>query len=139
MNSRASLFELKGRPSVSGSTSHNTVLATEESKQRRIQQRLAQKQQEYESLLQLKQHADSLLASMQQLETELGSLSQGTETVASVMANWANVFKAINMSTIGLQKQQEEQEAGEEQTESRTRHSDSEMPETLVRIPIQRE
>lgn len=94
-----------------------------------IQQRIAQKQQEYESLLQLKLQSESLLRSMQDLEGKLGTLNGGTAAVASVLSNWANVFKAINMSTIKMQENQavsDERELGEE------------MPETLVRISTEK-
>lgn len=90
-----------------------------------IQQRIAQKEQEYNSLQQLKSQSDTLLRSMQELESKLGTLNGGTEAVASVLANWANVFKAINISTLKMQE---------------TRNGDGEfggpdeMPESLVRI-----
>jgi DASH complex subunit DAD2 len=124
---------------ASASGDRGVPAANKEGMQQRIQQRIAAKEQEYESLLQLKQHADTLLASMKQLETELSTLSQGTETVASVMANWANVFKAINISTINLQKQQEAQDDEAEGVTLQSSDTTKEMPGTLVRIPIGRD
>lgn len=93
-----------------------------------IQQRIAQKQQEFEALSQLKTQSDSLLRSMQDLETKLDTLNSGTETVASVLSNWANVFKAINMSTVKMQEAKEGN--GEQESSDKV----DEMPETLVRI-----
>lgn len=97
-----------------------------------IQQRIAQKQQEYESLLQLKTHSESLLRSMQDLEGKLGTLNGGTAAVASVLANWANVFKAINMSTIKMQEKQVTSDTSDEKDLAQ------EMPETLVRISTEK-
>ncbi|CCG82233.1 Putative uncharacterized protein [Taphrina deformans PYCC 5710] len=94
-----------------------------------IQQRIAQKQQEYESLLQLKTQSDSLLRSMQDLETKLDTLNGGTEAVASVLSNWASVFKAINVSTV---KMQEARGDGDESA------PENDMPETLVRISTEK-
>ena len=93
-----------------------------------IQQRIAVKQQEYEALSQLKLQSASLLRSMQDLETKLDTLNGGTQAVASVLANWASVFKAINMSTIRMQEACGDLESDE---------SAAEMPETLVRIATQ--
>lgn len=90
-----------------------------------IQQRIAQKQEEYNALQQLKLQSDSLLRSMQDLETKLDTLNGGTEAVASVLANWANVFRAINISTL---KMQEKRSAGDDMD------GPDEMPEPLVRI-----
>ena len=86
-----------------------------------IQDRIAHKQSEFDSLLQLKSQSDILLRSMQELESKLGTLTGGTDAVASVLANWANVFKAINISTLRMQERSEE-------------GGDDEMPDPLVRI-----
>lgn len=116
MNSRSSSIYKANKGASSSSTKEG------------IQQRIAQKEEEHEALSQLKLLSDSLLRSMQDLKTKLETLNDGTATVASVLSNWANVFKAINMSTIRLQQNKEAHENNEitEETE--------EMPETLVRI-----
>lgn len=117
MNSRSSsIYKNGAKPGGSGSSS------TKEG----IQQRIAQKQQEYESLLQLKAQSGSLLRSMQDLETKLDTLNNGTEAVASVLSNWASVFKAINMSTVRMAESRE------------TDEDEVQMPETLVRIATEK-
>ncbi|ODQ51363.1 DASH complex, subunit Dad2 [Saitoella complicata NRRL Y-17804] len=60
--------------------------------------RLAEKQREYENLLQLRDLSAGLAAQMEQLEGKLETLTNGTEAVATVLANWQNVFRAINLS-----------------------------------------
>lgn len=117
MNSRSSSMYKASKGASSNSTKEG------------IQQRIAQKQQEYESLLQLKTQSESLLRSMQDLEGKLGTLNGGTAAVASVLSNWANVFKAINMSTIKMQENQSNTEDGD---------LGQEMPETLVRISTEK-
>lgn len=99
--------------------------ASSSSSKEGIQQRIAQKQQEFESLQELKLQSSTLLRSMQELESKLDTLNGGTAAVASVLSNWANVFKAINISTIKMQEAREESEEGDK---------GEDMPETLVRI-----
>lgn len=99
--------------------------ATSSSSKEGIQQRIAQKQQEYDSLLQLKIQSDILLQSMHGLESKLDTLNGGTAAVASVLSNWASVFKAINVSTVKVQAAREKDQEGT---------VEDDMPETLVRI-----
>ncbi|GAO48270.1 hypothetical protein G7K_2449-t1 [Saitoella complicata NRRL Y-17804] len=97
--------------------------------------RLAEKQREYENLLQLRDLSAGLAAQMEQLEGKLETLTNGTEAVATVLANWQNVFRAINLSAARLGKQDPPEE--EEEEEEKTRPEEApELPETLVRIPM---
>ena len=88
--------------------------------------RIAEKQAEYENLSQLRDLSAALAAQMESLESKLQCLADGTEGtlseqppnpqhvkfvvslflrmtliegVAEVLANWQNVFRAINLAT----------------------------------------
>jgi DASH complex subunit DAD2 len=70
--------------------------------------RIAEKQAEYESLSQLRDLSASLATQMEVLEARLNRLADGTESiflhpsnpgVSSVLSNWENVFRAINLAT----------------------------------------
>lgn len=67
---------------------------------------------------------------MQQLEDKLNTLSNGTEAVAAVMGNWNTVLRAIYMASQKIPKPKEDGDGGKGE-ETR------ELPQTLVRIPIQ--
>ncbi|KAG4305081.1 hypothetical protein PORY_001251 [Pneumocystis oryctolagi] len=87
--------------------------------------KIQEKKHEYENLLQLKEFSAKLVMQMEQLEKKMKTLVGGTEVVASVLENWQNVFRTINIASIELQKK----------TVS-NKEDDLDMPETLVRIPI---
>jgi DASH complex subunit DAD2 len=71
--------------------------------------RIAEKQAEFKSLSQLRDLSAGLAAQMESLESKLNCLADGTEGipsyfysdkgVADVLANWQNVFRAINLAT----------------------------------------
>lgn len=67
---------------------------------------------------------------MQQLEDKLNTLSNGTEAVAAVMGNWNTVLRAIYMASQKIPKPKEDGDAGKAE-------DPRELPQTLVRIPIQ--
>lgn len=85
--------------------------------------KIEEKKQEYQNLLQLKELSAKLVMQMEQLEKKMETLVNGTEVVASVLENWQNVFRIINISSAKLQKKVSSKE-------------DLNLPETLVRIPI---
>ncbi|KTW31987.1 uncharacterized protein T551_00669 [Pneumocystis jirovecii RU7] len=87
--------------------------------------KIREKKYEYENLLQLKELSAKLVIQMEQLEKKMETLVGGTEAVASVLENWQNVFRIINIASARLQKK------AVSSTED-----DIDMPETLVRIPI---
>jgi DASH complex subunit Dad2 len=72
--------------------------------------RIAEKQAEFESLSQLRDLSAGLALQMENLESKLHCLANGTQSifslntridigVAEVLANWDNVFRAINLAT----------------------------------------
>ncbi|KAG4303378.1 hypothetical protein PCANB_000309 [Pneumocystis canis] len=86
--------------------------------------KIREKKCEYESLLQLKDLSTNLVTQMEQLEKKMETLVGGTQVVASVLENWQNVFRIINIASAKLEKK----------TVSNEENLD--MPETLVRIPV---
>ncbi|CCJ30936.1 unnamed protein product [Pneumocystis jirovecii] len=88
--------------------------------------KIREKKYEYENLLQLKELSAKLVIQMEQLEKKMETLVGGTEAVASVLENWQNVFRIINIAS-GAEKSKKAVSSTED---------DIDMPETLVRIPI---
>lgn len=105
-------------------------LGLQTSNQSALQARINEKKLELESLRQLRDLSAGLAGQMQQLEDKLNTLSNGTEAVAAVMGNWNTVLRAIYMASQKIPKPKENGE-GAKQEEKR------ELPQTLVRIPIQ--
>jgi hypothetical protein len=64
-----------------------------------LQARIHEKKGELESLRQLRDLSAGLAGQMQQLEEKLATLSDGTESVAAVMANWGSVLRAVSMAS----------------------------------------
>lgn len=92
-----------------------------------LQSRISEKKLELENLKQLRDLSAGLAGQMQQLEQKLQTLSDGTEAVAAVLGNWNNVLRAIHMASAKIPKPRESEEDGTE----------AQLPQTLVRIPIQ--
>lgn len=144
--SRPSTIYAPGGGGASGSGSGSAGLSSGQPQRDGIAARIAAKQGEYESLLQLRSQSDALLSGIRQLEAKLATLDGGTAQVAKVLANWANVFRAINVTTIGLARKraeaadaaatEEDDDAAERGGEAEKDKPEEEMPETLVRIPI---
>lgn len=105
-------------------------LGLQTSNQSALQARINEKKVELESLRQLRDLSGGLAGQMQQLEDKLNTLSNGTEAVAAVMGNWNTVLRAIYMASQKIPKPKEDGIGGKgEET--------LELPQTLVRIPIQ--
>lgn len=105
-------------------------LGLQNSNQSALQARINEKKLELESLRQLRDLSGGLAGQMQQLEDKLNTLSNGTEAVAAVMGNWNTVLRAIYMASQKIPKPKEDGDVG--------KGGDArELPQTLVRIPIQ--
>lgn len=105
-------------------------LGLQTSNQSALQARINEKKLELESLRQLRDLSGGLAGQMQQLEDKLNTLSNGTEAVAAVMGNWNTVLRAIYMASQKIPKPKEDGDAGKAE-------DPRELPQTLVRIPIQ--
>ncbi|KAF2421496.1 hypothetical protein EJ08DRAFT_597500 [Tothia fuscella] len=112
----------------SASLSNNTG-TTSTSQSPLLLQRIHEKKAELANLRELQELSKGLADQMAMLETKLATLSDGTEAVATVLANWHNVLRAIGMASSKFAlvgKDGGGEKAGEVP-----------LPQTLVRIPTQ--
>ncbi|CAK7203356.1 DASH complex subunit dad2 [Sporothrix eucalyptigena] len=91
-----------------------------------LQTRVNEKREELENLKQLRDLSAAVASQMEALEEKLSTLSDGTEAIATVMANWHNVLRAINMASTKLPRAPTE-----------TEDSSVALPQMLVRIPTE--
>ncbi|KJR86967.1 DASH complex subunit DAD2 [Sporothrix schenckii 1099-18] len=116
-----------------------------------LQARVNEKREELENLKQLRDLSAAVASQMEALEEKLSTLSDGTEgmqieprqhrmlltgsrlianssiaAIATVMANWHNVLRAINMASTKLPRAPTENE-----------DSSVSLPQMLVRIPTE--
>ncbi|KAK6351760.1 hypothetical protein TWF718_004906 [Orbilia javanica] len=104
--------------------------------------RINEKKIELENLKQLRDLSANLAKQLRELEAKLGTLSDGTEVVATVLANWHNVLRAISLASAHLQqapKLPEGTSTGEDKMDEddKEAHEKQTYPEMLVRIPTQ--
>ncbi|KAK6339045.1 hypothetical protein TWF696_009839 [Orbilia brochopaga] len=104
--------------------------------------RINEKKIELENLKQLRDLSAGLARQLKELEEKLGTLTNGTEVVATVLANWHNVLRAISLASTHLPVPKEsatgEQEAeaeGEGESHPSSQQQEQSYPEMLVRIP----
>nr|6CFZ_C Chain C, Dad2 [Thermochaetoides thermophila] len=86
--------------------------------------RVNEKKAELENLKELRDLSAAVAAQMEALEQKLSTLSSGTEAIATVLANWHNVLRAISMASAKIPEPKEE-----------TEENTVPLPQTLVRIP----
>ncbi|KAI4277395.1 MAG: hypothetical protein L6R38_005459 [Xanthoria sp. 2 TBL-2021] len=96
--------------------------------------RINEKKAELDNLKQLRDLSAGLATQMQTLQEKLSTLSNGTEAVAAVLSNWHTVLQAINMASMKIPKPKVTE--GGEATEIIAENT---LPQTLVRIPVERE
>ena len=77
------------QPSMSGSAGQSPALIA----------RVNEKKAELENLRELRDLSAAVASQMEALEQKLATLSDGTEAIATVLANWHNVLRAINMAS----------------------------------------
>ncbi|KAK6510026.1 hypothetical protein TWF481_004739 [Arthrobotrys musiformis] len=106
--------------------------------------RINEKKIELENLKQLRDLSANLAKQLRELEAKLGTLSDGTEVVATVLANWHNVLRAISLASAHLQQPQKPPTAIDEDRmdvgdEAQDQDQDEKRayPDMLVRIPTQ--
>ncbi|KAH8178224.1 DASH complex subunit dad2 domain-containing protein [Sarocladium implicatum] len=96
--------------------------------------RIEEKKAELENLRELRDLSAAVASQMEALEHKLSTLSDGTEAIATVIGNWHNVLRAINMASTKLAN------PAAPQTENEPDVKDDEvpdLPQTLVRIPTE--
>ncbi|GAB7365223.1 hypothetical protein MBLNU230_g6309t1 [Neophaeotheca triangularis] len=119
------------RPS-SGLANSRASHAHSQSQSSQLNDRIQEKRAELENLRQLRDLSAGLAGQMQQLEEKLGTLSNGTEAVAAVLSNWHNVLRAISMASQKIPVPKSEGDGEGEGVEE-----ERQLPQTLVRIPVQ--
>ncbi|KAJ1337994.1 DASH complex subunit DAD2 [Microdochium nivale] len=92
--------------------------------------RVNEKKAELESLKDLRDLSAEMASQMEALEQKLATLTDGTEAIATVIGNWHNVLRAINMASAKLPRPKIEAETTDNQTQMP-------LPQTLVRIPTE--
>ncbi|KAM0328479.1 hypothetical protein ACHAQA_004886 [Verticillium albo-atrum] len=92
--------------------------------------RIEEKKAELDNLKQLRDLSAAVASQMEALEQQLSTLSDGTEAIATVIGNWHNVLRAINMASTKLPKPKDE-------PTDETTDSTPALPQTLVRIPTE--
>lgn len=93
-----------------------------------IQQKIAEKRAELESLNEIKRFTSILTNQLEELEGKLDSMAEGTESVALVLSNWQNVVKSVSLASLGLLKYNE-----------KDYDNGVPLPECLVRIKLDKD
>ncbi|SLM34090.1 dash complex subunit dad2 [Lasallia pustulata] len=114
-------------PSLGGNTGQSPILVA----------RINEKRAELENLKQLRDLSAGLAEQMQTLEEKLATLADGTEAVATVLSNWHNVLRAINMASLHIPKPKASNGTAMEEGDMQQPEPDVPLPQTLVRIPTQ--
>ncbi|POR34590.1 DASH complex subunit DAD2 [Tolypocladium paradoxum] len=91
--------------------------------------RIEEKKAELEHLKELRDLSAAVATQMEALEKKVSTLSDGTEAIATVMGNWHNVLRAINMASAKFAKPSGDAATEDEPSEP--------LPLTLVRIPTE--
>ncbi|KEY69683.1 hypothetical protein S7711_03169 [Stachybotrys chartarum IBT 7711] len=93
--------------------------------------RIEEKKAELQHLKELRDLSAAVASQMEALAQKLSTLSDGTEAIATVLGNWHNVLRAINMASAKLASPPVDGKT-QEQAESAVA-----LPQTLVRIPTE--
>ncbi|KAI1135248.1 DASH complex subunit Dad2-domain-containing protein [Hypoxylon sp. FL0543] len=94
--------------------------------------RVNEKKAELENLKELRDLSAAVANQMEALEQKLATLSDGTEAIATVVGNWHNVLRAINMASAKLPSPRNADEAA-----TTPQEDTMPLPQTLVRIPTE--
>ncbi|KAG7129792.1 DASH complex subunit DAD2 like protein [Verticillium longisporum] len=92
--------------------------------------RIEEKKAELDNLKQLRDLSAAVASQMEALEQQLSTLSDGTEAIATVIGNWHNVLRAINMASTKIPMPKDD-------ATDDTSESAPSLPQTLVRIPTE--
>ncbi|KAI1388786.1 DASH complex subunit Dad2-domain-containing protein [Hypoxylon trugodes] len=114
-----------------GSTSGNLGQSTGQSST--LQARVNEKKAELENLKELRDLSAAVAGQMEALEQKLATLSDGTEAIATVVGNWHNVLRAINMASAKIPTPRNTDDT----TVKAEEDTSVPLPQTLVRIPTE--
>ncbi|KAI1497389.1 DASH complex subunit Dad2-domain-containing protein [Biscogniauxia marginata] len=96
--------------------------------------RIDEKKAELDNLKELRDLSAAVAEQMEALEQKLATLSDGTEAIATVLGNWHNVLRAINMASAKIPSPRN---ADDGQLSSQEDPDSVPLPQTLVRIPTE--
>ncbi|WFD21225.1 DASH complex subunit dad2 [Malassezia caprae] len=104
--------------------------------------RISAKQAELQALQHLRTESARLAQELTHLSERVDTLVTGGQTVASVMASWQGVFRAIQLAQAAMSKHDADAAADaapadQHPTEQVLSLDSRSVPETLVRIPLQ--
>ncbi|MCJ1360111.1 MAG: hypothetical protein MMC33_010114 [Icmadophila ericetorum] len=99
--------------------------------------RIAEKKSELENLKQLRDLSAVLAEQMGGLEERLKVLGDGTEAVATVLSNWHNVLRAVQMASSKAQTVKVPKPRVNGDTSTAEDKDPPPLPQTLVRIPTE--
>ncbi|KAG5984705.1 hypothetical protein E4U55_003652 [Claviceps digitariae] len=108
-----------------------TSAASSSSQSPALVARIEEKKAELQNLKELRDLSAAVANQMEALEQKLTTLSDGTEAIATVMSNWHNVLRAINMASQKLTT------PVDDATMEDAPGSNEALPQTLVRIPTE--
>ncbi|KAI2465702.1 DASH complex subunit Dad2-domain-containing protein [Annulohypoxylon bovei var. microspora] len=94
--------------------------------------RVNEKKAELENLKELRELSAAVANQMEALEHKLSTLSDGTEAIATVVSNWHNVLRAINMASAKISTPRNVDDEGTAKPQDTLP-----LPQTLVRIPTE--
>ncbi|KAI0596044.1 DASH complex subunit Dad2-domain-containing protein [Biscogniauxia sp. FL1348] len=94
--------------------------------------RIDEKKAELDNLKELRDLSAAVAEQMEALEQKLATLSDGTEAIATVLGNWHNVLRAINMASAKIPSPRNADDG-----RSSSREDSVPLPQTLVRIPTE--
>ncbi|KAI1083884.1 DASH complex subunit Dad2-domain-containing protein [Whalleya microplaca] len=94
--------------------------------------RISEKKAELDNLKELRELSAAVATQMEALEQKLSTLSDGTEVIATVLGNWHNVLRAINMASAKIPNPK-----GAEESQPAPEEDAVPLPQTLVRIPTE--
>ncbi|KAG7139298.1 DASH complex subunit DAD2 like protein [Verticillium longisporum] len=90
--------------------------------------RIEEKKAELDNLKQLRDLSAAVASQMEALEQQLSTLSDGTEAIATVIGNWHNVLRAINMASTKIPMPKDD--ATDDATDDASESAPS-LPQTL--------
>ncbi|KAI0161403.1 DASH complex subunit Dad2-domain-containing protein [Xylariaceae sp. FL1272] len=93
--------------------------------------RVNEKKAELDNLKQLRELSAAVADQMEALQQQLATLSDGTEAIATVVGNWHNVIRAINMASVKIPAPRASGQSAAEEAPGVP------LPQTLVRIPTE--
>ncbi|ORY64407.1 DASH complex subunit Dad2-domain-containing protein [Pseudomassariella vexata] len=99
-----------------------------------LQARINEKKAELDNLKELRDLSAAVAGQMEALEQKLSTLSDGTEAIATVLGNWHNVLRAINMASAKIPQPRDTDDS---QSSAQEGPVPVPLPQTLVRIPTE--